>query len=75
MALEDYVQQSSLRFSINDTLVRPSRRLSLDEYRAGRGVGTYLSYEGPVMPPAEDVENVPFYGRCAPTGIACRLRA
>lgn len=65
MALKDYVRQCSLRFSKNETLITPAEDLALYQLIGHKGSGTYLDYEGAVLPPTGDVEDVPFYGRYA----------
>ena len=52
-----------MRASNNGTVLVPSERLALLHFRGQRGTGTYLDYEGAVVPPSGDVEDVPFYGR------------
>jgi len=39
--------------------------VSVRRYRGHRGRDTYLEYEGTVSPPGGDIEDVPFYTRCA----------
>ena len=65
MRLKEYAKQCSLRFTKNGTLITPAQDFTLFQYRDRKGAGTYLDYEGPVGPPMDDVEDVPFYGRCA----------
>lgn len=65
MRLKDYAKQCSLRFSNNGTLITPTQDFTLHQYRGRKGAGTYLDYEGAVELPMGDVEDVPFYGRCA----------
>lgn len=63
MRLKEYAKQCSLRFTKNGTLITPAQDFTLFQYRDRKGAGTYLDYEGPVGPPMDDVEDVPFYGR------------
>ena len=42
-----------------------SLALTACRYRGHRGRDTYLDFEGSVQPPQQDIEDVPFYARCA----------
>jgi len=58
---------------IKCSLIDPAL-VSVDRYRGHRGRDTYLEYEGTVLSPAGDIEDVPFYARCAAEPAAQRGR-